>query len=475
MTDHLETASSKAEASPDEERARWRLARFYPLETLPDRAFATTAVGIATEALGLFLDAWMPVLALPAPAAKAAPHRRDFKTATLVCEALGLLDESRIRDLNLLIEIARLAESRSPFTLSGRRCSDLIEQLSVMTTLDELAAEDEDTTARRVMRLNLKTPRDRLRMAVRAIDASLLYQAHAASSTPFARFSAKAPDALAAAADLTEDDRAYRDALREFECAVQTAIELSGELSGRPSVTSQIFWGSVLFARLCNFSISLSKLLPGSAYSSGKADEIWDNSSVSSLARDIFECSLLFQYLCIDPGPPEEAAARETLMHLHDCTMRLRVFYVEDRTAERTFYEGEQARLRTLLEANAYFATLSEKRRRRFLLGRDLMFLSQDEILDLLGEDRVLFRRQYEMLSAHTHSLPMAFYKALEDGRGRGVENTAEKLYIAQSLATLARFFARACEDYREMFAEALEESGPEALDPIKPDDDVSA
>ena len=118
-------------------------------------------------------------------------------------------------------------------------------------------------------------------------------------------------------------------------------------------------------------------------------------------------------------------------------------------------------RLRELLEANVYFATLSEKRRKRLLAGRDLMFLSQDEILDSLGEDRTLFRRHYEMLSAHTHSLPLAFYSTLEDGRGRGVENRAEKNYIAQSLATVARFLGRASQGYRAMFDDVVQKAGP--------------
>lgn len=466
MTDRIEPGLPEVSSPYDEERARWRMARFYQLETLPDRAFATTAVGLVAEALGLFLEAWIPVLGLPA-SASAAPHRRDYAAAILTCEILGLLDETRIRDLQLLSEIARLAEGRAPFSLSGRRCRELIEKLDVMATLDALAAEDNDELSHHVVRSNLLTPRDRLRMAVRLIDAALLDDAHAASLTVFGRFSSKASDAMVAEANLTEDDRTYRDALAQFEVAVQRALDLSREMSGRPSAASTIFWASVLFARLCNFSVSLSKLLPGSAYSNGRADEIWDNSSVSSLARDIFECFLLFHYLCIDAAPTEEAAARQTLMHLHDCTMRIRVFHVDDGAVERAFYEGEQVRLKNQLEANVYFKGLSDKRRQRLLLGRDLMFLSQDEILDRLGEDRALSRRYYEMLSAHTHSLPLSFYRALEDSRGRGVENRAEKHYIAQSLAILARFLARACRDYRGIFTEDPDQVGMGALSPV--------
>lgn len=466
MNNHLEDGVFETDRSP-EERARWRLARFYPLESMSDRDMAKTAVAIAAEALGLFLDAWIPVLNLPAPAASAQVHASNFSTAILVSKALGLLSDPMIRDLNLLASIAQFAGGRSPFSFSGRRCRDLVEELSVMTTLDEMAAEDDDTTARRVLRLNLQTTRDRLRMAVRMIDASLLDQALNASSTAFARFSAKAPEELVASATLTENDNIYRDGLGEFELALKTAIDLSGELSGRPSASSQIFWASVLFARLCNFSVSLSELLPGSAYSSGQADEVWDNSSVSSLVRDIFECFLLFHYLCIDPGPPTEAAARQTLMHLHDCTMRLRVFHVDEGSAERTFYEGEKSRLKAQLEANAYFQTISDKRRQRLLAGRDLMFLSQDEILDRLGEDRALFRRHYEMLSAHTHSLPLSFYRALGDDRGRGIENPAEKNYISQSLTTVARFLGHACQSYRAMFAGTADQEEPEALGPL--------
>jgi len=280
-----------------------------------------------------------------------------------------------------------------------------------------------------------------------------------AEATAFARFNGNAPTLLARPHALSADDRVYRNSLSHFETALQKALGVSRLKGHQPSATSAIFWASLLFTRLCNFSVSLSRLLPGSAYSMGKADEIWDNSSVSSLARDIFECFLLFFYLGVETVPEDEWKARQSLMHLHDCTMRLRVFYVgEAEAVQRAFYEGEQKRLKALLEANNYFANLPEKQRNRFLKGRDLLFLSQDEVLERLGEDRALIRRIYEMLSAHTHSLPLSFYSGREDDRGRGVENLPEKRYMAQSLEFLTGILVRATTAYLSIFPDTNDE-----------------
>lgn len=461
QTDGVSRTDSSSAAVVD--RDEIRLARFYPLETMADRAFVARILEIATEAVSMYLDAWLPVLGFVATDAPERPAR-ELGTAVAICEALDLLDANRISDLKVLLTLADLGRGKLPFALGGKRSTELIEQLSGLPVLDELAASDSQELHVRVFRLNLGTPRDRLRMAVRFLDSGLHDLVYSAEATAFARFNAKAPTPLARSDALSADDRVYRAALSHFETALQAALEVSRLKGHQPSATSAIFWASLLFTRLCNFSVSLSKLLPGSAYSMGKADEIWDNSSVSSLARDIFECFLLFFYLGVETVPEDEWKARQSLMHLHDCTMRLRVFYVgEAEAVQRAFYEGEQTRLKALLEANTYFASLPEKQRNRLLKGRDLLFLSQDEILERLGEDRALIRRIYEMLSAHTHSLPLSFYSGREDDRGRGVENLPEKRYMAQSLEFLTRILARATTAYLSVFPETGDQVANEA------------
>lgn len=429
------------EALGEDDEDQRRLARYYPLAEMADREFALGLCAIVADRVRDLVLA--SVSALKAHRPRVAGLDSDL----LAAETLGLIPGEYLADLRAVAKIAALGTEARRLSLEHRRYARHIEALHVLTTLDGLTAEPRSDVTVEVLRLNLGTGRDRLRMAVRMLDHWLAENTAAARQTAFARFSPKAVPA----GPLSEVEARYREALGLFENRVQAAIDLSRAAGNRQSETSAIAWASVLFTRLVNFAVSLSKLLPGSAYASSNAT--WDNSAVSALARSAYECFLLLFYIGLDEVEEVEWIARQKLMYLHDCTMRLRVFYAEDDGGEqRAFYEDERATLVEQLSANAYFAGLGDRRRAHLLRGRDLFFHSQDEILARLGLDAANYRRLYELLSAHVHSLPVSFYRAFEDGRGRGVENDAELGYIAQGIDFVGGLLGAGGAGYRDLF-----------------------
>lgn len=435
------------EAPGEDHEDQRRLARYYPLAEMADREFALELCAIVAERVQDLVLA--SVSALKAHRPTPADGVTGLGSDLIAAETLGLIPGEYLADLRAVAKIAAMATEARRLSLEHRRYARHIEALHILTTLDGLAAEPRSDVTVEVLRLNLGTGRDRLRMAVRMLDRWLVENTAAARQTAFARFSPK----VEPTGTLSEVEARYREALGLFENRVQAAIDLSRAAGNRPSETSAIAWASVLFTRLVNFAVSLSKLLPGSAYTSETSRVTWDNSAVSTLARSAYECFLLLFYIGLDEVEEVEWIARQKLMYLHDCTMRLRVFYTEaDGGEQRVFYEDQRAILVEQLLANAYFAGLGERRRTHFLRGRDLFFHSQDEILTRLGLDAPNYRRLYELLSAHVHSLPVSFYRAFEDGRGRGVENDAELGYIAQGVEFVCGLLEAAGAGYRALF-----------------------
>jgi len=428
------------------DEAEQRLARYYPLADMADREFALGLCAIVADRVRDLVLASAPALSAQRPA---VANVAGIESDLIAAETLGLIPGEYLADLQAVAKIAAMGREARRLSLEHRRYARHIEALSVLTTLDGLAVEPRSDVMIEVLRLNLATARDRLRMAVRMLDHWLVENTAAARQAAFSRFSPK----VEPAGPLSEVETRYREALGLFENRVQAAIDLSRAAGNRLSESSAMAWASVLFTRLVNFAVSLSKLLPGSAYASGTSNATWDNSAVSALARSAYECFLLLFYIGLDRVEEVEWTARQKLMYLHDCTMRLRVFYAEaDGGEQRAFYEEQRAILVEQLSANAYFAGLGDKRQAHLLRGRDLFFHNQDEILARLGLDAANYRRLYELLSAHVHSLPLSFYRAFEDGRGRGVENDAELRYIAQGIDFVGGLLEAGGAGYRDLF-----------------------
>lgn len=227
---------------------------------------------------------------------------------------------------------------------------------------------------------------------------------------------------------------------------------VSQSVSGRPSESNKHYWASILFTRLCTSSVSLLLLLPRNPQVRAKFEH-WDFSAVAALGRQIIECYFAYFYLCVDLTSEDEWQSRWNLFNLHDCMSRKRMFENFGSDAEKIKGFIQQAEeLKSLLKTNAYFLLLEEKKRNEFLKGNSAYLLSQDEIIDRMGDDATVFRGMYRFLSAHVHSFPLSFYRIGEEDRGRGLENHIDKSYICITLELLDNFLTRATREMGALF-----------------------
>lgn len=247
------------------------------------------------------------------------------------------------------------------------------------------------------------------------------------------------------------EEELYSSALGDFSAIVEQAIAMS-HATANHRVDERRVLASVLFTRLCVLSVSIISLCPGNKLNPWTKH--WDFSAVASLSRNLFEGALLLYYFAFDEVGDVEWEARIKVMQLHDCLSRLHMFRdLRNNDEELPAFERQAEELRAILMKNVHFMNLEPSRRKKLLNGDRATILTLHEIFQKSGADWSGHWGLYRFWSAQTHSFPLGFYRSVEQGRGRGVENDTEKAYIGGALAVSVHT-VKACTDrMRELFS----------------------
>jgi len=244
---------------------------------------------------------------------------------------------------------------------------------------------------------------------------------------------------------------AYDYALKAFEEHVQLATTVSGSIHHQP-VDDRSFWASVLFAKLCVTSVSLVQLLPDNRIFPSAFNN-WDTPSVATLARNLIENYHAFFYLCIEKVPDTEWQCRLQLFNLHDCLTRKRIladFQVIGEDLPK--FEQQADELREVLKQNSFFQTLSENERKRLLKGEQAFYLNRADIEQRIEAGPSDLKAMYRLLSVQTHTLPMSFYRSIEQRRGTGVETETELHYISMFIEYIIPYLQLAARQIIELY-----------------------
>lgn len=250
----------------------------------------------------------------------------------------------------------------------------------------------------------------------------------------------------------SEISDAYISSLANFTLALEKAINTSYASTGL-QCGNRRYWASILFTRLCTFSISILALCPGSKVNPKGLH--WDFGSIATLTRNLFECWLTFFYLGIEDITEEEMKVRLMVMDLHDCTARMRMSrnLVRNESGCKVYEEGIE-KLTEKLKANLFFITLPISVQKSVLKGQRACIYTQDEILARIGEDASSSRAFYHFLSSHTHSLPVGFSRMADQNRGHGGENDIEKCYTSAALDFGSNTLNRSTADMQKAFSD---------------------
>lgn len=249
----------------------------------------------------------------------------------------------------------------------------------------------------------------------------------------------------------------YLSEVRAFEATLEQCTEVSRRFANIPSPHSRHFFASALFTTLCVRCASMAVLLPRSTWSQKRVD-LWDYASIASLSRGILEIRLTFYYLSVDKCRDEEWAARKTLLDLHDCVTRLKLFTDLGDKKNIEGFEQEAKELRDRLSANVFFNRLQHRDQRRYLKGRESHFEPLETIAERVDVDSTSYRVVHRIASNHIHGLPMSFYRMDGGQRGRGVYSETEEGYSMIFITFVRELMTDACREMNDLFAFALPE-----------------
>jgi len=258
---------------------------------------------------------------------------------------------------------------------------------------------------------------------------------------------------------ISEEDFIYHDVLKKIYLSTAEAVQLSKETAGIYLENSRLVLASVLFTRLCTSAISLLQLCPNSPLC--KKEINWDFASIASISRNIYECAINLYYFSFDPIEEDEWEFREKIMFLHDCSERYRLFKISNPSdSDLSGFRKQINELVCKLEENDYFISLTEKQQKKFIKGRKHLTLTRKEILTRMGFNTEHFQSQYKFLSSHVHSLPIAFFRMIEHGRGSGVKNRIDTIYISIALQVANEFMEYCINNMHDEFSDYVELSG---------------
>ncbi|WP_338923829.1 hypothetical protein V0M98_37100 (plasmid) [Pseudomonas silesiensis] len=224
----------------------------------------------------------------------------------------------------------------------------------------------------------------------------------------------------------------YNSNLTALDASVCEALAV-GQAIGHQIAKTHIGYSTHIFTRICSHATSLIRAVPRSRWA--RADfEDWDFGCAAGHCRAIIEGFLLFCYLIEEPGSIPEWSAKLNVMHLNDCTRRIKLMENLGASDDLDGFRTQSEELKGRLRNNEWFTDLQPSVQKRSLAGDNLMIPNRDEMLEKVGWDKKSFYSTWDLLSQYAHVLPVSFYRIEPNGRGTGIENDCDKCYIAVAM-----------------------------------------
>jgi hypothetical protein len=243
----------------------------------------------------------------------------------------------------------------------------------------------------------------------------------------------------------------YLQALEAYDAAICEAIAVSQAQANRIAEPN-VGYATKVFAQMCGHGTNIVRAAPHSRWV--KSDSFnWHFGAIAPNARAVLEGYLLYEYLMEPPSGEPELKARINVMHLNDCTRRLELMTdIGAAQNELDSLAQTQEMLRKRLRGNTFFVGLPQQSQKGCLSGKWLMIQSRDEALPKAGFERGHFNAIFDLLSQHTHILPLSFYRMEPDGRGSGIENRTDRSYIGLAFNICASVLTSAADRLQEVF-----------------------
>jgi hypothetical protein len=207
---------------------------------------------------------------------------------------------------------------------------------------------------------------------------------------------------------------------------------------------------SWLYMRICVTGKTIVEILEPQEHDYGSSRYL-DHASIAILCRGLIENVAVLLYVGDANISEDEWECRRSLIDLHDFTNRSAFLTKIKADTVPESPEETLKLLRERLEDNAFFQTLSMKRRQKLLEGQEMFVDGRHAAMLELGWGDDFTRGLYKYLSNQAHTLAMSFHRTAENELYKN-DSAGSRIVAALSLTFARRALGGAALHMIELF-----------------------
>lgn len=201
--------------------------------------------------------------------------------------------------------------------------------------------------------------------------------------------------------DTRSAQQLHDDVANDLSTVLDFAMRVSMTVAGGRTNTSSS-WASIIFTKMCINAASLETLTKST---------LFDHSAITTISRTLMESMTMYFYLRENVNP-YEWYCRELVLKLHDTTSRIKLMRAHQAKQQYDDLIQGQASLKSELEQNSFFKSLTKEAQSRLLTGEQIFVGGMNAAaVRAVGWKQETFLSLYNYFSAHAHSAPMSFMR----------------------------------------------------------------
>lgn len=221
-----------------------------------------------------------------------------------------------------------------------------------------------------------------------------------------------------------------------------------------------------IFTRQTITALSLNNILPNPKVTTSSEIELWDVSSIASLARNIMEGYLSLQYFGIEKISESEEDLRFLILQLHRNIEWFNIRGIDEHHPEYTEFKIGIEQQKRKIKNHPYLNKLATHNKNKALQFVEMYKTKPDFEIEFIVCKNL--RNMYRLLSNFVHPLPLSIERT-DNIKGRGIGNEADISYCIHSLMVSRRFLAASVVGVVDYFPNSLGLKFSKELETIRP------
>jgi hypothetical protein len=207
------------------------------------------------------------------------------------------------------------------------------------------------------------------------------------------------------------DDSIYDSVCSELDLLIKFGADLSNSLANKDALGDREYYGERVFSKLLCHAITLRRIVPSGLTPKEKGrSELWDISSVCTLARALIESYDAFFYIAVDEVEDSESDFRVLLWNLYSEERRLKkLSLIGSKAPQIENISGKVVDLRQNVTRHEFFSEINSNIQKRIdKCDAPAFYLSHSERNARASVNHSYYNSCIMFLFAYVHTFPFS-------------------------------------------------------------------